>query len=348
MVLDQNTVLPSTIDHTAVKSASNYSIADKSQVLMDLAFVISQEAQTLSNLAQQVPGVSYDLVQQIFAATGKIVFSGMGKSGWVARKLVATFSSLGISAFFLHPTEAVHGDLGAVQSGDLFIALSKSGTGWEFEYILPVLQARSITTALLCCSMGNLTDKVDIVVKLPFQQEACALGLAPTSSSTMMMAYGDALAVVVSRLKRVTKQDFARNHPAGALGKKLLLTVRSFMIQSDALPIIAPEMTFQETVFTITNKKCGVGMIVDAEQQLLGIITDGDLRRACARGPEVFAATALDIATRKPKTLTIDVLAYVALETMEEFNITSLVVLDQGRVAGLVHIHDLIKAGLKG
>ncbi len=335
-------VLSSTIDRTAPQQPNSHVI------LNDLATAVSQEAQTLQALANNIPPLSYDLVTRLFSTTGKIVFSGIGKSGLVARKLVATFSSLGLASFFLHPTEAVHGDLGSLQAGDLFIALSKSGTGWEFEYILPVLRVRTVTTVLLCCNLGNLSDRVDLAVQLPFQREACSLGLAPTSSSTLMMAYGDALAVVVSKLKNVTKQDFAHNHPAGALGKKLLLTVRSCMIQGDALPLITPDMVFQEAIFSITSKKCGIGIVTDQERQLLGVITDGDLRRACARGPSVFELTALDIATRGPKTITPDMLAYVALEQMEEFTITSLIVLDQGRVVGLVHLHDLVKAGLKG
>lgn len=311
-----------------------------------LASVIRAEAEALLQLSFSLPAEAYRLVAAILAAKGKVVFSGIGKSGLVARKLVATFSSLGIASFFLHPTEAVHGDLGAVQPGDLFVALSKSGTGWELEYMLPVLQSQMIQTVLICCQRGALADRADLAVVLPLEKEACTFGLAPTSSSTLMMAFGDALAVVVSSMRSFTKQAFARNHPAGALGKKLLFTVRAFMLSGQALPLLAPDTPFRDLLVTITAKKCGVGIVVDEQQTLLGIVTDGDLRRACEMGPLVFTTTAGAIATARPKTIGADALAYVALQTMEEFNITTLVVVEHERVVGLLHIHDLVKAGI--
>ncbi len=311
-----------------------------------LAAVIQAEAQALLTLSNTLPPFASLLVDLILATTGKIVFSGTGKSGLVAKKIVATFSSLGIPSFFLHPTEAVHGDLGSVQPGDLFIALSKSGTGWEFEYILPVLRSQGIHTTLICCRQGNITDLVDLVMLLPFDQEACVLGLAPTSSSTLMLAFGDALAVVVSSQRQFSKQAFARNHPAGALGKKLLLTVRSFMLTGEHLPFVKPNTLFRDVLVHITAKKCGMGIVVDEQQELIGVVTDGDLRRACDEGPVVFEKTAIEIATKKPKVISPDMLAYVALQMMEDFHITSLVVSENNRVVGLVHIHDLVKAGI--
>lgn len=311
-----------------------------------LVTVIQAEAEALFALAKKLPTGASTLVDLILATTGKVVFSGTGKSGLIAKKIVATFSSLGIPSFFLHPTEAVHGDLGAVQPGDLFIALSKSGTGWEFEYILPVLRSQNIHTTLICCSKGNVADLVQLTLLLPFDQEACVLGLAPTSSSTLMLAFGDALAVVVSSKRQFSKQAFARNHPAGALGKKLLLTIRHLMLTGEQLPLVSPDCLFQDLLVLITSKKCGLGIVIDQQQHLLGVVTDGDLRRACNQGPSVFEKTAQQIATVNPKTIHPDTLAYVALQVMEDFNITSLVITDNNQVVGLVHIHDLIKAGI--
>jgi arabinose-5-phosphate isomerase len=311
-----------------------------------LATVIRAEAEALLALSNHLPDAAETLVQLILATTGKVVFSGIGKSGLIAKKIVATFSSLGIASFFLHPTEAVHGDLGAVQPGDLFIALSKSGTGWEFEYILPVLRSQHIPTSLICCHRGAVADLVDVVMLLRFDQEACVLGLAPTSSSTLMLAFGDALAVVVSSQRQFTRQAFARNHPAGALGKKLLLTVRSFMLTGELLPLLKPHTLFQEVLVHITAKKCGMGIVVNEQNNLLGVVTDGDLRRACDEGPIVFQKTALKIATKTPKIISPDTLAYIALEMMKDFHITTLVVAEHNRVVGLVHIHDLVKAGI--
>lgn len=311
-----------------------------------LSKVLKAEAKTLIQLSEALPVESYHLVCRILATKGKIVFSGIGKSGLVGKKIVATFSSLGIPAFYLHPTEALHGDLGAVGPQDLFIAFSKSGTGAELESILLALRARSIDTVLIACSRGTLVDQVALAVILPFDQEACAFGLAPTSSSTMMMAFGDALAVAVSSMRNFTKQQFAQYHPAGALGKKLLLTVRAFMVSGHQVPLISPEALFQEVLVTITTKKCGVGVLVDQNNMLQGLVTDGDLRRACEQGPAVFSKKASEFATKMPKTIAPDELAYVALGIMEEFNITTLIVAEQGLVVGLIHIHDLVKAGL--
>jgi len=235
-----------------------------------------------------------------------------------------------------------------VRSGDLFVALSKSATGDEFDHIFPLLKSSGIITCLICCSQGRLAEKADLVIALPIKAEACPLNLAPTSSSTVMMAFGDAVAVVVSSLRGFSKQEFARYHPAGALGKRLLLTVRSLMHKVETLPLLMPSTTFKDLLVTITTKKLGIGIVIDENRALKGIVTDGDLRRACESGPGVFSKVAMDIATLHPKYIEPDTLAYAALEIMENFNITSLVVVERGAVVGLIHIHDLIKTGIRG
>lgn len=317
-------------------------------ITQSLHRVLGDEADAITHLIGNLPDSVFVLIDKVLAVSGKIVFSGLGKSGLVGQKLAATWSSLGIPSIYLHPTEALHGDVGVVQPNDFFMVLSKSGTGGEFEYLLPVLASRGIPTALVCCNEGHLADKVDLVVCLPFTKEACSFNLAPTSSSTMMMALGDAIAIAISDLKNFTHHDFARHHPAGALGKKLLLTVRSLMHSGISLPFISPTTHFKDLLFTITSKKLGLGIVVDDQQKLMGIITDGDLRRACEKGPSIFSTQAVDFMTRHPKTVDVATLAYVALEVMEDFNITSLVVMEGDRAVGLVHIHDLIKAGIRG
>lgn len=321
---------------------------DPSTITDSLISAITHEAQALTTLAQNLPSNAHKLVELILQTSGKVIFSGIGKSGLIAQKLTATFSSLGIPALFLHPQDAIHGDLGVAQKNDLFIALSKSGTGSDFEYIIPLLKAQGMYTSLICCHHGVLNNLVDVSITLPFQNEACTLNLAPTSSSTTMLAFGDALAVTVSSLKGFTKNDFARYHPAGDLGRQLLLKVSSLMYKDNALPLIYPDTSFQELLLTITSKKLGVGIVVQQNNQLLGIVSDGDLRRACNKGPSVFEKKAVDIMTKNPKTISADMLARSALEIMEAFNITSLVVVEENRVIGLLHIHDLIKAGIRG
>lgn len=317
----------------------------------ELIQVLEKEAQSINYLIKKFPINAEFLVEKILQAylkeNARVIFTGMGKSGHVAKKLVATFSGLNLPALFLHPAEALHGDLGMIMPNDLIIAISKSGTGLELEQIMPVLKSQGNFICLICCANGKLNFLADLVVKLPFQQEACFLNLAPTSSSTLCMAFGDALAVVCAKLKGFNKNDFAKIHPSGALGKKLLLSVESLMYKDNNLPLVSCDTHFKDLLFTITSKKMGIAIVTDSEKNLLGIITDGDLRRAFDLGPEIFNKTARDLMTVNPKTIKKDILASVALQTMEQFNITSLVVVqNEKKVVGLIHIHDLVKAGL--
>lgn len=316
-------------------------------VKSELIRVLSDEAGSIFHLIENFPEEAEFLVSEILQTKGRVVFSGMGKSGLIAKKLVATFSSLGTASMFLHPSEALHGDLGMVRDDDFFISLSKSGTGPELVTLLSSLSKRKVKTSLICSSLGYLTKYADLVVQLPLKGEACSLNLAPTNSSTLMLAFGDALAVVVSKLKKFTKEDFARFHPAGALGKRLLSTVSDF-IQSEKseLPFISPDSSFADLLVVITSKKLGIG-IVSEGKKLLGIITDGDLRRSCKVGPLVFGKLAKDIMHLDPKTIDLNALAFDALKIMENNNITTLIVTEEENVVGIVHIHDLIKAGIK-
>jgi arabinose-5-phosphate isomerase len=313
----------------------------------DLLNVLRLEADAIKKVIDEFPDEAVGLVKQILQTSGRVVFSGMGKSGHIARKLVATFSSMGTPALFLHPSEALHGDLGMVNSDDLFIALSKSGTGSELAQVINVLKLQKNRTALICCSRGALGSIVDLVVQLPFEREACDMNLAPTSSSTLMIAFGDAVSVAVSKVRGFEQNDFARTHPAGSLGKRLLSTVQMFMYEKDELPFVSPDTTFQEVILRATEKKLGVAIVADKERRLRGIITDGDLRRSCEHGAKLFSKKAHDIMSKNPKVIAADAKAYSALEIMEQFNITSLLVVEKDVVVGLVHIHDLVKAGIK-
>lgn len=313
----------------------------------DLKSVLLREAEAINLLAQNIPDSATTLVEEILSTSGRVVFSGLGKSGHIAKKLVATFSSMGTPSFFLHPSEALHGDLGMVQKSDLFIALSKSGTGKELELVINELKSQGNKTVLICCGKGALSSLVDLVVKLPFEREACDMNLAPTSSSTLMIAFGDAVAVAVSKAIGFEKKDFARTHPAGALGKQLLSTVRSFMYKKDELPIVFEETCFHELIVLITSKKLGLAIVVDKNDELKGIVTDGDLRRAYKFGQDLFNKKAEEIMSHNPITISPNDKAYDALKIMEQFNITSLVAMEDKKVVGLVHIHDLVKAGIK-
>lgn len=311
-----------------------------------LITALQHETSSLLNLIDHLPSQASLLVNILLTLQGKVVFIGLGKSGLVGRKLAATFSSLGTPSLFLHPSDALHGDLGVIEPRDLIITLSKSATGEEFERIFPLLRQQGNKIILICCHTGPLAQKADLVIQLPLKQEACHLNLAPTSSTTLMMAFGDAIGIVTAQYKKFNTHDFARFHPAGSLGRKLLLTVADLMHTNDAIPLIQPDDTFQNLLLIITQKKLGVGLVVNEQRNLLGIITDGDLRRACNKGITVFNQKAQDIMTLNPKSIIPQMLAQEALEIMELHTISTLTVVNHQEVIGVIHLHDLVKAGL--
>ena len=324
-------------------------VAHTTDFLMQFARILYAEAKAIEELAQNIPIEAFELGMLLSNCSGKIVFSGMGKSGHIGRKLAATFSSLGMPAFFMHPAEALHGDLGMVQKGDVCIALSKSGNGVELASMLGVLGQLGVSTVLICCNRGSLVSRASLVVCLPFTVEACRHNLVPSSSSTMMLAFGDALAIALSEQRQFSKSDFGRLHPAGSLGKTVHMTVYELMHQKDELAFLSLAMSFQEALVTITAKRLGVGIVVgsnDHYEVLLGIVTDGDLRRVCSRGKEVFDLTVEKFMFANPQTIESTMLAQDALRLMEDRSITSLVVVEKGEICGLVHIHDLVKAGI--
>lgn len=279
---------------------------------------------------------------------GKVVVTGLGKSGLVCRKIAATLASTGTPAFFLHAGDGVHGDLGMVMKGDVILAVSNSG---ETEEILKLIPHFTLNGLKMIAMTGNvdstLAQAADIVLFVGVKEEACPLGLAPTASTTAALAMGDALAVVLLEENGFKEADFARRHPGGILGRKLLLRVEDLMHRGERIPLVPQETSMKDALFEITSKRLGVTGVVNVEGQVVGVITDGDLRRSLEKDRNIFELKAKDLMTRSPKTIPGDSLAAEAVTVMEQFSITCLFVLDQDRKPqGIVHLHDLIKAGI--
>ena len=307
------------------------------------------EAEALLALAARLDGHmaaafdrAVDLVVRCGQSRGRVVVTGMGKSGIIAQKIAATLSSTGSPALFLHPAEAVHGDLGMIADGDLIIALSASGETEEILRLLATIQRLGNSLIAFVCDTGStLAAASDVALDCSVPAEACGLGLAPTASTTSMLALGDALAIAVSLRKGFRAEDFAALHPGGKLGKRLA-TVRQLMHTGEAIPRVVAATAMAEVIYEMSRKKLGI-TTVEQDGRLVGIISDGDLRRLLERdGPDGLRKTAGDVMNRAPKTITGNELAARALHTMEEKKITSLIVVDgRGRIEGVLHLHDL-------
>jgi arabinose-5-phosphate isomerase len=287
-------------------------------------------------------------VEVLFGCSGKVVVSGMGKSGLIGQKMAATLASTGTPAFFLHPAEGIHGDLGMLARHDTVIALSNSGETDEVLKLLPFVKRLNIPViALTGRPLSSLAKNSDVALDVSVSEEACPMGLAPTASTTAMLAMGDALAIALLQKRGLKEEDFAQFHPGGALGRRLLLKVSDLMHQGDAVPRIERGATVRDALLEMTTKKLGMTTVLDEAGRLFGVITDGDLRRCLEKGLDLAAVHVHDIASRSPKTITPDALAARAVQIMEEFSITSLVVLDErGSVVGVLHLHDLLKSGI--
>ena len=280
--------------------------------------------------------------------SGHVVVMGVGKSGHVGTKIAATLASTGTPAFFVHPAEAAHGDLGMLTEHDVVLALSNSGKTGEIVSLLPGLKKLGVK---LIAMTGNpdspLAKAADVHLNVAVEQEACPLELAPTASTTAALAMGDALAVAVMQAEEFDEEGFARSHPGGALGKRRLLNVGSLMHSGDAVPVVASGATLKDALLVMTKQGLGMTAVVDGQQKLLGIFTDGDLRRALDRDVNLKSTKIDDVMTRNPKTVREDAMATAALALMKEHKISALVVVDaQQRVAGALNMHDLLRAGL--
>jgi arabinose-5-phosphate isomerase len=273
----------------------------------------------------------------------------MGKSGIIARKIVATMNSTGTPAVFMHPSDAVHGDLGMVRKEDVVICLSKSGDTPEVIRLLPMLERIGVPIIAMIGNMvSTLARNAHITLDIGVKEEACPFDLAPTSSTTAMVVMGDALAIALLEQRHFTQEDFALFHPGGMLGRRLLLKVEEMMAGGTDMPRVHQHVRLKDAILEMTSKRLGATCVVDDGGKLVGIITDGDLRRMLERTTNVAELTAEAMMTRTPKTITKDVLAVVALQEMETYNITQLIVIDDDHCPiGLIHLHDLVKAGLR-
>ncbi len=285
-------------------------------------------------------------VSVIAAAKGRLIVSGIGKSAIIAQKIVATLNSTGTPAIFMHAADAIHGDLGMIQTDDIVLVISKSGNSPEIKVLAPLVKSFGNTLIGMVGNMGSfLAQNSDIILNTTVEQEACPINLAPTSSTTAQMVMGDALAVCLMEIKEFSSTDFAKYHPGGALGKKLFLRVHELAAQN-ARPQVLPAATIKEVIIEMTRKRLGAAVVVDEAENILGIITDGDLRRMLERTEDFSNLKAGDIMSSNPKTINADVLAVHALEEMRNHNISQLVVEDNNRYAGIIHLHDLVKEGI--
>lgn len=312
--------------------------------------VLEIEAEAVRDLASRIGPEFERAVDLILKCEGKVVVTGVGKSGIIARKVASTLASTGTPAFFLHPTEALHGDLGMLEPRDCVLAISNSGETEELLQVLPVIKRQgNVLIVMTGNPSSTLARAADVVIDVKVKREACPLGLAPTASTTAALAMGDALAIALLQSRGFRVEDFARVHPKGALGKKLLLRVRDLMHTGEEFPGVQEEASMKEVLLEMTSKRLGVTGVLDGDGRLVGVITDGDLRRALERYPDLLERKAKDIMTRNPKGIEADALAAEALKRMEDYAITSLFVFErQGDEVpvGIIHLHDILRAGV--
>lgn len=311
--------------------------------------VFQAEAQAILELAESLDKHQFACaIHNILHCEGRVVVTGMGKSGHIAGKIAATLASTGTPAFFVHPAEAAHGDLGMILPEDIVLALSHSGESSELLSILPALKYKGVSLIAICGrKQSTLAQQADILLHTAVRREACPLGLAPTTSTTVVLSLGDALAVALLEARGFTPDDFARSHPAGSLGKRLLLRVSDIMRGDDKLPLITPDTKLRDAIVKMSEK--GMGMVLIAQDnRLLGIFTDGDLRRLFQKGVADLSEISMSqVMINNPLTITSDILAVEALDFMENKRIHSLIVVDDKQnIQGAVSMHDLLQAGI--
>ena len=314
--------------------------------------VLKIEADAVAALLDRIDERFEQAVEIILNCEGRVVVTGMGKSGLIGKKIAATLASTGTPALFLHPAEGIHGDLGMVTRGDTVIALSNSGETEEIARMLPALKRLGIKLiSLTGNSDSTLAKNSDVVINVGVKEEACPLGLAPTASTTAALAMGDAIAVALLDKRGFREEDFACFHPGGTLGKKLLLRVRDLMHIGDAVPTVSDATLIKDAIYEISSKKMGITSVLDSAGKLVGVISDGDLRRWIEKtektGENLLTKKAKDIMTRNPKVISREALAAEAVAIMEKNSITCLIVADRdAKPEGVIHLHDLLKAGV--
>ncbi len=312
--------------------------------------VLRTEAESILTLVDRVDERFLAALDLIHNCQGKVVITGMGKSGIICRKIAATFSSYGTPAFFLHPAEGFHGDLGMLVKGDLVIAVSNRGETDEINRLLPLIKRMGLQLIVLTGNQESTLGRAgDVTIDIGVKEEACPLGLAPTSSTTAALAIGDALAVALLLKRGCKEEDFALLHPVGSLGRALLLRVEDLMHSGDAVPLVRRDTLMRDAIFEISSKRLGITGVIDEEGNLEGVIADGDLRRGLEKDDQLLVKKACQVMTTNPKRVNGKELAAKALRLMEEHAITSLFVYqgeEESRAVGIIHMHDLVKAGI--
>ena len=320
---------------------------DAGTIIRKAVDVLQIEARGILNLADRIDENFSDMIEQICRSGGRLIISGIGKSGIVGRKIVATLNSTGTRSLFLHPVEAMHGDLGQVSPDDIFIALSNSGETDELCILLPSIRKIGCKIIAFTGSKNSsLAAQSDIVIDVGVENEACPLGLAPTASTTAMLAMGDALAVVLLEKKHFKTSDFKMIHPGGTLGQRLACKVEDLMLTGPHLPRVNEGTGMLEAIKIIDNGRLGTTLVMDAHNKLSGIITDGDIRRLVASGQSIARLVVEDVMTKNPRTIIKESPAYDALNIMEQHQITVLPIVDpEGMIQGILHLHDILGKG---
>ncbi|HNF02946.1 MAG TPA: KpsF/GutQ family sugar-phosphate isomerase [Ferruginibacter sp.] len=319
---------------------------NKEKIISVALRTIETEINAVSGLRQFINEDFVKATEQVAASKGRLVVSGIGKSAIVAQKIVATLNSTGTPALFMHAADAIHGDLGMIQADDIVLLISKSGDSPEIKVLTPLVTNFGNTLIGMVGNMQSfLARHSDIVLNTTVEQEACPNNLAPTSSTTAQMVMGDALAVCLMEMKEFNSKDFAKYHPGGTLGKRLYLRVEELASQN-AKPRVLPTATLKEVIVEMTEKRLGATAVVEESGTIAGIITDGDLRRMLEKTDSIRDLKAKDIMSSHPKTIEADILAVLALEEMRRNDISQLLVEQEGKYAGIIHLHDLVKEGI--
>lgn len=312
--------------------------------------VLRIESEAVLDLIKKLDNNFVKAVEILSSCQGKVIVTGIGKSGIISQKIASTLACTGTPAFFLHPAEGIHGDLGMLDKKDVVIAVSNSGETNEIVQLLPLIKRLDLKLIVMTGNLNSfLAQNGDVVIDIGVKQEACPLGLVPTASSTAALAMGDALALALLEKRGFKPEDFAILHPGGVLGKKLLLKVEDLMHQGKEIPLVKEDTPMKEALLEMTTKRLGVTGVINESEELIGIITDGDLRRALEKYDDLLNRRAKEIMTRNPRTIEKEALAAKALRVMEEFKITSLFIVDEGekpKPRGIIHMHDLLQAGI--
>jgi arabinose-5-phosphate isomerase len=324
----------------------NHSVLTSKENILALAKkTILSESESIKKLTDFLDDNFSSATEIIFQSKGRLVVTGIGKSAIIAQKMVATFNSTGTPSLFLHASEAIHGDLGMIQNDDVIICISKSGNSPEIKVLVPLLKRFGNTLIAICGNMTSFLAKgSDYVLNTTVDSESCPINLAPTNSTTAQLVMGDALAVCLMEMRGFKAEDFAKYHPGGALGKKLLLKVND-MLEHTLKPTVSPDSSIKKVIFEISEKRLGVTAVVD-QNKVIGIITDGDIRRMLNERDTFADLTAKDIMTKNPKMIQTTDMVVDALNILEDFSITQLVVVENGEYKGVLHLHDILKEGI--